>query len=223
MAAQAGYQARVQIGLATDTTARTDYALTLVTGSGGLIWRGGSERYVWDPATTITVKINTTPTASGWSFDYWLGILTFDSDQTGNTIEITGETFDMFTIAQAHACTVTISAMMLEDTVYQDTAVSRIAGLLDVAGTIARFETGAADYDSGGGTVSVFDAITNRRTVILEIRPVLTADHVFRCSALLESEEEGVEVAGLLDSVVSFQGTLLPNATTSAGYGDPIP
>ena len=223
MAAIAGYQARVQIGLSTDTTARTDYALTLVTGSGGLIWRGGTERYIWDPATTITVKINSTPTASGWTFDYFLGILTFDSDQTGNTIEITGETFDMFTIAQANAYTITISTMLLEDTVFQDTAVSRIAGLKDVSGTISRLETANADWDTGGGTVSAYDTLASGRTLILEIRPNLTTDHVYRASVILESEENSAEVAGLATAVFSFQGVLLPNATTSVSYGDPIP
>ena len=96
---------------------------------GGLIWAGGSERYIWDPSTTLIVKINSDPTASGWTFDHLLGILTFDSDQSGNTIEVTGDSFDVFTVAQAHACSLTISAAMLEDTVYQDTAISRIYGL----------------------------------------------------------------------------------------------
>ena len=223
MAATAGYNTLVKIGLITDVTTRTDYALSEVSGSGGLIWAGGSERYIWDPSTTLIVKINSTPTASGWTFDYLLGILTFDSDQSGNTIEVTGDSFDVFTVAQAHACSLTISAAMLEDTVYQDTAISRIYGLFDVSGTLSRFELGNADYDPGAGTVSMYDIMTNRRTVILEVRPVASLDAVFRITALLESEEASTEVAGILDSVATFQGTLLTGASSSVAYGDPQP
>lgn len=223
MAATAGYQARVQIGIITDTTARTAYAVTEVSGSGGLIWKGGSERYIWDPATPITVEVDAAPVTTGWTFDYLLGILTFDSDQSGSTITVTGETFDMFTIAQAHSFTLNIMRTMLEDTVFQDTAVSRIYGLKDVNGTVSRFETALADWDSGAGTISAWDTLNSGRVLIIEIRPNLTLDDVFRASVIFESEENSAEVSGLAEAVFSFQGVLLENATTSATFGDPIP
>ena len=67
----------------------------------------------------------------------------------------------------------------------------------DVSGTLSRFELGNADYGPGAGTVSMYDIMTNRRTVVLEVRPVASLDAVFRITALPESEEASTEVAGI--------------------------
>lgn len=221
MAAIAGYKARVQIGALAGTTTRTDYAMT--DSGDGLVWHTSTgDRYIFDPGTPITVEVDATPTASGWTFDYLLGLLTFDADQSGSTVTITGESFDMFTIAQASSATISITAQMLDQTVFQNTAINRLAGLFDVTGTVSRFEVGTADYDSGAGTFTIFNEILNRRTVVLELRPDLTLDGVYRCFALLESEEESAGVADLQTAVFTFQGTVPPGGTVSVAYGDPI-
>lgn len=221
MAATAGHKAQVRIGVLGDKTTRTDYELDEVSGSSGLLWAGGAERYIWDPGVPITVKINGSGAASGWVFDYLLGILSFDADQTGNTIEITGSTFDLHVIAQAHAVSVSVSKAMLESTVFGDEAVRRIPGLNDVTGTISRFETGAADYDIGAGSLTIYDVIESGEAVVLDIRPDSNGPSAIRCTALLESEASSSDVTGIQEAVVTFQGTLLDGATASASIGNP--
>jgi hypothetical protein len=87
---------------------------------------------------------------------------------------------------------------MLDDTVYEDTAVSRKAGLKDISGSFSAYDEGA----------TALSALCEAGTIVY-----ITFQHTgsasvahMRARVLLESDDSSVSVDGLVESTYSFVG-----------------
>lgn len=222
-----GYLARIQV--TSSGVALTDY--TMADTGGGFVWRGSSShRYMWDPSVAVVVKVNAVvEDPANYTFDYLLGLVTFTSDQTGNTVTVTGTRLYANTIATANGCTASMARTVLDTTVFQDTAVDRIVGLFDITGTISRLDFGQTDYDDDGSrSVEVFDLLTDGDYKAIEIRPDINSDEVIRAWVRIVSDEINVGVNDLQTAVLTFNGCIPDDAASddvnrSFAWGDPIP
>lgn len=221
--ASAGFKSRVMIN--SGSIAQTDY---IVADSGdGLTWRGSdSHRYVWDPAVGVVVKVDgAVVDPSTYTFDYLLGLVTFNASQSGSAVRVTGTSLIMATVFTAQGWTASVSIKELDDTVLEDDAISRAGGLFDVTGTVSRLDVGQTDYDDNGArTVTIADALLNRQYKVIEHRPNTDADEVIRVWALFLQDQVTSEVADLSKAVLTYNGCVpTDNVSRSFAWGSPVP
>lgn len=214
-----GYRARVLMTGASN--AMTDEPMTQ-SGSSLTYYTTDATRNLWDPATTVVVEDGGVVVAtSDYEVDYLLGEVTFDSAPSG-AVTVTGAYLDRYTIATARSWTLNLSVAELDQTVFGDDAITRLAGLFDATGTVERLDFGDEDYDTGGSSgVTVFAALDGRTDVVIEQIPDINSGEVFRTYAKFFADELSAEVASLVTGALTFTGTLSGALTKSWSYGDP--
>ena len=195
--ATAGYSAKLyRSGTSTSMTAE---ATTLVTGKTYRITNAAKR--MLDPSVAVTVDDGGVPIASAniQSIDYLHGIVVLDSGYTpSGAVTVDANYLPLSQIADVYTTSVTTTVNMLDDTVYEDTAVSRKAGLKDISGSFSVYDEGA----------TALSALCEAGTIVY-----ITFQHTgsasvahMRARVLLESDDSSVSVDGLVESTYSFVG-----------------
>ena len=177
----------------------TAEATTLVTGKTYRITNAAKR--MLDPSIAVTVDDGGVPIASAniESIDYLHGIIVLDSGYTpSGAITVDGNYLPLSQIADVYTTSITTTVTMLDDTVYEDTAVSRKAGLKDISGSFSAYDE---------GTTAISELVGNGTVVFLTFEHTGSAsvDHM-RARVLLESDDSSVSVDGLIESTYSFVG-----------------
>jgi hypothetical protein len=195
--ATAGYSAKLyRSGTSTSMTAE---ATTLVTGKTYRITNAAKR--MLDPAVAVVVDDGGSPVSASdiLSIDYLHGLVTFDPSYTvSGAITFDANYLPLSQIADVYNASFSTSVMMLDDTVYEDTTVSRKAGLKDLSGSFSAYDEAATAISSlmAAGTVLYLTWMQTGSA---------TADHL-RARVLLESEDASVAVDGLVESTYNVVG-----------------
>lgn len=181
------------------STSMTAEATTLVTGKTYRITNAAKR--MLDPSVAVTVDDGGVPIASAniQSIDYLHGIVVLDSGYTpSGAVTVDANYLPLSQIADVYTTSITTTVTMLDDTVYEDTAVSRKAGLKDISGSFSAYDEGATAISGllGNGTVLF---------LTFEHTGSASVDHM-RARVLLESDDSSVSVDGLVESTYSFVG-----------------
>ena len=181
------------------STSMTAEATTLVTGKTYRITNAAKR--MLDPSVAVTVDDGGVPIASAniQSIDYLHGIIVLDSGYTpSGAVAVDANYLPLSQIADVYTTSITTTVTMLDDTVYEDTAVSRKAGLKDISGSFSAYDEGATAISEllGNGTVLF---------LTFEHTGSASVDHM-RARVLLESDDSSVSVDGLVESTYSFVG-----------------
>ena len=195
--ATAGYSAKLyRSGTSTSMTAE---ATTLVTGKTYRVTNAAKR--MLDPAVAVVVDDGGSPVSASdiLSIDYLHGLVTFDPSYTvSGAITFDANYLPLSQIADVYNASFSTSVMMLDDTVYEDTTVSRKAGLKDLSGSFSAYDEAATAISSlmAAGTVLYLTWMQTGSA---------TADHL-RARVLLESEDASVAVDGLVESTYNVVG-----------------
>lgn len=181
------------------STSMTAEATTLVTGKTYRVTNAAKR--MLDPSVAVTVDDGGVPIASAniESIDYLHGIIVLDSGYTpSGAITVDANYLPLSQIADVYTTSITTTVTMLDDTVYEDTAVSRKAGLKDISGSFSAYDE---------GTTAISELVGNGTVVFLTFEHTGSAsvDHM-RARVLLESDDSSVSVDGLVESTYSFVG-----------------
>lgn len=200
MAATAGYNAKLY--RSGTSTAMTAEATTLVTGKTYRITNAAKR--MLDPAVAVVVDDGGSPVSASdiLSIDYLHGLVTFDPSYTvSGAVTFDANYLPLSQIADVYNASFSTSVMMLDDTVYEDTQVSRKAGLKDISGSFSCYDEGATALSSllEAGTVLY---LTWQQT------GSGSTGHL-RARVLLESEDVSAAVDGLIESTYNFTGASL--------------
>ncbi|HEY7824082.1 MAG TPA: hypothetical protein VIG24_14675 [Acidimicrobiia bacterium] len=181
------------------STAMTAEATTLVTGKTYRITNAAKR--MLDPAVAVVVDDGGSPVSASdiLSIDYLHGIVTFDPSYTVvGAITVDANYLPLTQIADVYSVDASTSVMALDNTIYEDTAVSRIAGLKDISGSFSA-------YDEGATAISALaEAGTVVYLTLLHTGSAATAH--LRARVLIESDDSSVAVDGLVESSYSFVG-----------------
>ena len=195
--ATAGYSAKLyRSGTSTSMTAE---ATTLVTGKTYRITNAAKR--MLDPAVAVVVDDGGSPVSASdiLLIDYLHGLVTFDPSYTvSGAITFDANYLPLSQIADVYNASFSTSVMTLDDTVYEDTAVSRKAGLKDLSGSFSAYDEAATAISSlmAAGTVLYLTWMQTGSA---------TADHL-RARVLLESEDASVAVDGLVETTYNVVG-----------------
>jgi len=195
--ATAGYSAKLyRSGTSTSMTAE---ATTLVTGKTYRITNAAKR--MLDPAVAVVVDDGGSPVSASdiLLIDYLHGLVTFDPSYTvSGAITFDANYLPLSQIADVYNASFSTSVMMLDDTVYEDTTVSRKAGLKDLSGSFSAYDEAATAISSlmAAGTVLYLTWMQTGSA---------TADHL-RARVLLESEDASVAVDGLVETTYNVVG-----------------
>ena len=197
MTASAGYAAKLyRSGTSTSMTAE---ATTLVTGKTYRITNAAKR--MLDPAVAVVVDDGGSPVSASdiLSIDYLHGLVTFDPSYTvSGAVTLDANYLPLSQIGDVYNASFTSTLTMLDDTVYEDTAVSRKAGLKDITGSFTAYDEGATAISSllAAGTV----------LYLTWMQTGSAAEDHLRSRVLLESEDASVAVDGLVESTYNFVG-----------------
>lgn len=193
----AGYNAKLyRSGTSTSMTAE---ATTLVTGKTYRITNAAKR--MLDPGSAVTVDDGGVPIASAniESIDYLHGIIVLDAGYTpGGAITVDANYLPLSQIADVYTSSVSTSVTMLDDTVYEDTGVSRKAGLKDISGSFSAYDEGATALSG------LLEAGTVLYLTLMQTGSA-SVEHL-RARVLLESEDASAAVDGLVESTYNFVG-----------------
>ena len=193
----AGYNAKLyRSGTSTSMTAE---ATTLVTGKTYRITNAAKR--MLDPGSAVTVDDGGVPIASVniESIDYLHGIIVLDAGYTpGGAITVDANYLPLSQIADVYTSSVSTSVTMLDDTVYEDTGVSRKAGLKDISGSFSAYDEGATALSG------LLEAGTVLYLTLMQTGSA-SVEHL-RARVLLESEDASAAVDGLVESMYNFVG-----------------
>ena len=195
--ATAGYSAKLyRSGTSTSMTAE---ATTLVTGKTYRITNAAKR--MLDPTVAVVVDDSGSPVSASdiLSIDYLHGIVTFDPSYTvSGAVTVDANYIPLSQIADVYNASFSTNIMTLDNTVYEDTAVSRKAGLKDISGSFSSYDEGATAISSllAAGTV----------LYLTWMQTGSAAEDHLRSRVLLESEDASVAVDGLVESTYNFVG-----------------
>jgi hypothetical protein len=194
-------------------------------GSSKTYYTTDEDKNLWNPEQSFIVKDDSViVNASNYTIDHMMGKVTFASGYTvtnPSNVEVTGYYLAKLSFAAARTFSLNIVRNAQDDTVLGDDAVSRLAGLLDVTGTVERL-TYLVDYDAGAGTSELYADLAAGAIVVIELKPDTNSDIAYRVTARLFGDELQSSVDGLVTSSLAFEG-VLASATQSlpVSYGDP--
>jgi len=186
-----GYLASIKAQ--SSATVMTDEATT---GAGNLVYTiTDTAKLVIDLNTDLVVEDSGTVTTEAYTVDYLNGVITF-ADAVSRTITVTGAYVTLTSVAIANSVSLSLSADMLENTVFGDVYKTFQSGLV----------TGTADLGGFFAVDDIFnEAILAGTYMVLEY--YADATHKFRFYALATSVNTDSPVAGLITESMSYQLT----------------
>jgi len=186
-----GYLASIKAQ--SSATVMTDEATT---GVGDLAYTiTDTSKLVIDLNTDLVVEDSGTVTTEAYTVDYLNGVITF-AEAVSRTITVTGAYVTLTSVAIANSVSLSLSADMLENTVFGDVYKTFQSGLV----------TGTADLGGFFAVDDIFnEAILAGTYMVLEY--YADATHKFRFYALATSVNTDSPVAGLITESMSYQLT----------------
>lgn len=169
-----------------------------------------------DPAVALTVEVDAdgagagayaTAAADTYTVDYLFGIITFLADQGASAlVRVSGSYIPVIDLVGVTDWSHTSSRDVLDDTTVNTAAGAnrtKKLGLKDVTGSVSLNELLTYDHDPGAGELILQDALDNGTPLLFETS---AGGKRFRAWVLLESDEGGGDVAGLINNTVNFTG-----------------
>jgi len=155
-----------------------------------------SNKSVWAYGSDVVVKVNAGVVTTGFTLKPLTGQVVFDSDQTGNTITVSGDYVTLTTVANAKSFSFSGSADALDSTKFLDTNRRFESGL----------RTATAELGEWYTTSDIFyDLLVNGSIKVVEY--YVDATNVIRFYAFITQQQINAPVEGLIDQAISLQVT----------------
>lgn len=162
----------------------------------------GDKRY-WDDAVTVTVERDSgggwgTVSASEYEIQHVGGKVIFGSDQTGNSVRVTGEYLPVSAAVHGTGWSAEASREILEVTEFQSGWKTKIPGMMDATAEFERW------YPDGGS--EFMEQIAAGAKVVLVLYPSFaTADSSrFEGFAVINGDSVSTAVDSVVDESISF-------------------
>lgn len=217
--ATAAYNARVIASGA--AVAMTDEAMS-DSGDGLTFTLDDATKNIFDPDATFVVEVDSgggfaAAATSSYSIDYLLGEVTFNSSQTGNSVQITGSYLPKFTLAQGRSATFDVTVNLADSSVLGDQGERREPLRQDVAITIDQLAVGDVPLDGSSGTENtILDILRDADEIVLEIQPDrASATELLRAFVRIESEGISIPNNDLVLGSISAVGSWRTPAMSS--------
>lgn len=172
---------------------------------GGVYQVTSTTRRIWDTSAAITIKDGASTVASTlWSFDYLFGRVTFSGYTPTGAVTVSGSYLPVAAVAEAKSVSLTFGPELLERTSFDSAGVkTKLGGLVDGSGSFEFLSLLTDDLDPVTvGAQSLHTRWTAGEVMVLEVK---LGAYFFRAWIILESLEEGSEVAGLVEGSANFQ------------------
>jgi hypothetical protein len=175
---------------------------------------------VLDPTTAQDFDDDLGTTVAPDTLDHLFGIANFNSAVTNSPIKVGGSTgvhyLPLYEVGTVKDFSISVSADVLDkSTMDGGTFRDKLAGLVDLSGSLTLLETPNQDYDPSGDDIKLFDLLSDGTPKVLEIKFDPDSTEVFRAFIIIESYENTGAVDGLVETSISFQGAL--QSTTETG------
>jgi len=198
MATNAGKLGSVYAKTAAAATVMTDEATTEVTTTRFQI-TNATHRYI-DPATAVTVKVDTVVQTTGYIIEYAGGFIAFDSSQTGKTVTVTGKWWAMALVAQIYNWKFSGKMGKAECTPFgTTTGVHRVATVPDISGSFEGYWLDDDAYRLGVSDVGALSGIS------LPVKLYTNASYHYEGYAILDLDVDCAADEVVKDSH-SFEG-----------------
>jgi len=141
----------------------------------GTLWRiDDSSKEIFDPSASFTIEVDTgggfsTVSPSTYQIKYLQGAVEFDTDQTGNSVQISGDYLPTYDTTWTTAVTYNRTYEEVDSWTLTDVSERRLSGLADMEATLTHIDTSDDPIDgSGGSEDTVFDLFeeTDRPLVV---------------------------------------------------------
>lgn len=188
----------------------------------GYTWQTSTlTKSIWDPEQTMVVEVDSgggygVVSAANYTLDYVVGKVTFASDQTGNSVRISGYYHPRYTIAQARAASMAVSRKPNDGNRFGDGGQRRKYGRLDCGSEITILDENMDPIDGGGGSEdSILDMILAAKRTCLEINPDRDNSRFFRFWCRFYSQGQELANDSISTSTLSASGTnITPTMST---------
>ena len=151
---------------------------------------------IWDRTYTITVKDGGSPTAESYTINRLKGTITFSGSGT-RTITVSGKYLPTTEIANAREVSYTIEADNQDITVFGQSYINRLQGLLDFTGSLSNLYTDD----------SLQDTLIAGVPYVLEIYNNRSSNYDLRAWVIFASIEQSGSADGVVEESVEFEGT----------------
>lgn len=154
--------------------------MQLISGTGGKTWQiQDVSKDIWDPRASFTIQVNgSTVSPSNYDIDYLFGVVQFDADQSGNTVEVTaGDYFPHYFIPMARTIEWGESQETHDVTTFFDTAETFILGRKQLEAVVEHLDNQYDPLDGSGGSEKTLQEIVDQGArLVLEFGPQGTDD-----------------------------------------------
>jgi len=160
----ASHKARIQI--TGDPVSVTGQSTRNVSGNIYEIDQQSGVRDVWDPTAEVNVYENGTLVTSGYTEQYLLGRIKFDSAPT-EPVTVDVSYLPRYTVAEVHAFTLTADGKLNDTPTLGDRGQRRHRSHYDFTANFDQYELGDDTLDSGGTEDQYIEVFTGDRQVVL--------------------------------------------------------
>jgi hypothetical protein len=196
------------------------------TGNGTLWTIDDGTKNVFDPAATFTVEVDSgggfsTISPSNYTIRYLVGAVEFDSSQSGNSVRISGDYLPKYRVIEGYSTDPSASPDLLDATVFGDTAMRRVQGLLDVSVSFEQYLVKETPIDgSGGSESSLHDIVTAGDSIVFSWDPDGNGNGLIRAFVKSSSESWSASPDSLATRTLEMEVDTVDSAMTTQPSAD---
>lgn len=184
------------------STAMVDEACTEVSGTDFQVTDSARRVLDPDPSVGVVVKVNgATVSPDTYEVNYYFGIITFDTSQTGSAVTVTANYIPRHMLALAHAVDPQFSHGEAETVCFGNAGTSRIVTISDLEASISTYDAGLTVLD--GGTLTLTAALFGQSPKLFEYDPGDPSGEVYRAWVRLFEQSHSSPVDGAVDHEIT--------------------
>lgn len=186
------------------STAASQEACTEV--SGTVFQITNTARRILDDEVDVVVRVNTVVQATNtYTIDWNFGIITFDSSQTGTTVDITMNYLPRILMAKIRTVGLAMQYDTVDTTAMGDATEDETLLTMRASMSIEDIDP-ATDEVNTSPSEDVADFFASRETKVWEYQPRTTSDRVYRLRSHMASLDIGGPSTGLVEAQFTVEG-----------------
>ncbi len=164
------------------------------------------------------VRVNTViQDPATYSIDHLFGIITFDSSQTGQPVDITGDFLPVHDLAEVRSVSLSVGRDQEDSTTIGDDAHKMTALLQTASATFESLDDLRTDLDPGGGTLELATVLRDGTPKLFELN--LDGSNGYRVWMKAENADFSAAPDSLATSSLGLVADLQNGADNVWGYG----
>lgn len=177
-----------------------------------------ADRRVLDPSISEVVRVNTSvQDPATYVIDHLLGTITFDSSQTGTTVDITSDYIPMHPELEARSISASFGRDLEDSTVIGDQSHKMTALLQNASIGLEKLSLAHVDLDPGGEVLRFVDMLRDGVPRVIELN--LDGTNGYRAWMKAESDDPSFAPDALVTDSFNMIQDLQPGANRVWSYG----